>query len=148
MQTKSEIIFSSGSMEWETPQDLFDKIQDEFHLDLDVCASDENAKLPDYFTIEDDALSQDWNGHRCWCNPPYGRQIEKWVKKASESDFVVMLIPARTDTKWFHEYVYHKAEIRFIKGRVKYLTPGHGKAIANCPFPSMIVIFRGDGCRL
>lgn len=127
MQNKSEIIYSSKSDEWETPDELFREIQDEFHLDLDVCATDENAKLPLYFTKEDNALEKDWNGHRCWCNPPYGKQIWKWVKKASESDFVVMLIPSRTDTRWFHDYVYGKAEIRFIKGRIKFLQGGGAK---------------------
>ena len=134
----NDVLFSSKSVVWETPQDLFDKLNAVFHFDLDVCALPENAKCSRYYTPEDDGLSQPWNG-TVWCNPPYGRSIEAWVKKASESETkVVMLLPARTDTKWFHEYIYNKAEIRFIKGRLKF---GNSKNAA--PFPSMIVVFDG-----
>jgi site-specific DNA-methyltransferase (adenine-specific) len=124
--------------EWETPLDLFLKLDAEFHFDMDVCASAENAKCGDYWTAEDDGLAQPWYGLTCWCNPPYGREISKWVKKAAESGAtVVMLLPARTDTRWFHDYVYRKAEIRFIRGRLKF-----GGARNAAPFPSMIVVFR------
>ena len=137
----NDVLFSSKSVVWETPQDLFDKLNAEFHFDLDVCALPENAKCEKYYTPEDDGLSQPWNGI-CWCNPPYGRTIGKWVQKAYETfaggGTVVMLLPARTDTKWFHEYIYNKAEIRFIKGRLKF---GNSKNAA--PFPSMIVVFDG-----
>ena len=137
----NDVLFSSKSVVWETPQDLFDKLNAEFHFDLDVCALPENAKCEKYYTPEDDGLSQPWNGI-CWCNPPYGRTIGKWVQKAYETfaggGTVVMLLPARTDTKWFHEYIYNKAEIRFIKGRLKF---GNSKNVA--PFPSMIVVFDG-----
>lgn len=137
----NDVLFSSKSVVWETPQDLFDKLNAEFHFDLDVCALPENAKCEKYYTPEDDGLSQPWNGV-CWCNPPYGRTIGKWIQKAYETfaggGTVVMLLPARTDTKWFHEYIYNKAEIRFIKGRLKF---GNSKNAA--PFPSMIVVFRG-----
>ena len=137
----NDVLFSSKSVVWETPQDLFDKLNAEFHFDLDVCALPENAKCEKYYTPEDDGLSQPWNGI-CWCNPPYGRTIGKWVQKAYETfaggGTVVMLLPARTDTKWFHEYIYNKAEIRFIKGRLKF---GNSKNAA--PFPSMIVVFKG-----
>lgn len=137
----NDVLFSSKSVVWETPQDLFDKLNAEFHFDLDVCALPENAKCEKYYTPEDDGLSQPWNGV-CWCNPPYGRTIGKWVQKAYETfaggGTVVMLLPARTDTKWFHEYIYNKAEIRFIKGRLKF---GNSKNAA--PFPSMIVVFDG-----
>ena len=137
----NDVLFSSKSVVWETPQDLFDKLNAEFHFDLDVCALPENAKCERYYTPEDDGLSQPWNGI-CWCNPPYGRTIGKWVQKAYETfaggGTVVMLLPARTDTKWFHEYIYNKAEIRFIKGRLKF---GNSKNAA--PFPSMIVVFDG-----
>ena len=136
----NDVLFSSKSVVWETPQDLFDKLNAEFHFDLDVCALPENAKCERYYAPEDDGLSQPWNGV-CWCNPPYGRTIGKWVQKAYETfaggGTVVMLLPARTDTKWFHEYIYNKAEIRFIKGRLKF---GNSKNAA--PFPSMIVVFR------
>ena len=137
----NDVLFSSKSVVWETPQDLFDKLNEEFHFDLDVCALPENAKCEKYYTPEDDGLSQPWNGV-CWCNPPYGRTIGKWIQKAYETfaggGTVVMLLPARTDTKWFHEYIYNKAEIRFIKGRLKF---GNSKNAA--PFPSMIVVFKG-----
>lgn len=134
----NDVLFSSKSVVWETPQDLFDKLNAEFHFDLDVCALPENAKCKRFFTPEMDGLKQEWTGV-CWCNPPYGRQIGKWVEKGAKSfATVVMLLPARTDTKWFHEYIYNKAEIRFIKGRLKF---GNSKNAA--PFPSMIVVFDG-----
>ena len=107
------VMFSSETDMWETPKWLFDELDKEFHFDLDVCAIPENAKCEQYFTPETDGLSQEWNG-TVWCNPPYGREIGKWVKKAAQSNCtVVMLLPARTDTKWFHDYIYRKAEIRF-----------------------------------
>lgn len=92
---------------WETPQDFFDRLNDEFHFNVDVCATPDNAKCGTYFTKENDGLSQSWGGYTCWCNPPYGREIGKWVQKAylssRDGSTVVMLLPARTDTKWFHE---------------------------------------------
>ena len=136
----NRVLFSSKSENWETPPQFFQALDAEFHFDLDVCALPENAKCSRYYTPDDDGLSQPWNG-TCWCNPPYGRSISAWVKKASESETtVVMLLPARTDTKWFHEYIYGKAEVRFIKGRLKF-----GGSKNSAPFPSMVVIFRrGD----
>ena len=134
----TRVLFSSKSENWETPLQFFQELDAEFHFDLDVCALPENAKCTRYYTPEDDGLSQPWNG-TCWCNPPYGRRISAWVKKAAESETtVVMLLPARTDTKWFHEYIYGKAEVRFIKGRLKF-----GGSKNSAPFPSMVVIFRG-----
>ena len=134
----TRVLLSSKSENWETPPHFFQALDAEFHFDLDVCALPENAKCSRYYTPEDDGLSQTWNGI-CWCNPPYGRSISAWVKKAAESETtVVMLLPARTDTKWFHEYIYGKAEVRFIKGRLKF-----GGSKNNAPFPSMVVIFRG-----
>lgn len=131
------VMYSRKTDLWETPQDLFDLLDEEFHFTLDVCAIDENAKCKNYFTPEDDGLAQEWHGV-VWCNPPYGTEIKKWVAKAAASDCtVVMLLPARTDTQWFHEYIYHKAEIRFIKGRLKF-----GGEKNNAPFPNMIVVFR------
>lgn len=136
-----EALYMSRSEEWGTPQKLFDKLDAEFHFGLDVCATPQNAKCKNFFTKADDGLSKKWGGYgSVWCNPPYGRKIYEWVQKAYESSAettVVMLIPARTDTKWFHDYVYGKSEIRFIKGRLKY-----GNAKYNAPFPSMIVIYR------
>lgn len=133
-------MYSSNTDQLETPQDLFDELDAEFHFDLDVCALPENAKCPDYYTPEQDGLSQSWDG-TCWCNPPYGRQIGKWVRKGLLSSFdgatVVMLLPARTDTRWFHDYILNRAAVRFLRGRLKF---GGGE---NCaPFPSMIVVFR------
>jgi phage N-6-adenine-methyltransferase len=132
-----EVMFSSRTDLWETPQGLFDELDAEFHFDLDVCALPENAKCEKYYTPEQDGLSQEWNGV-CWCNPPYGREIGKWLRKAAKSGTtVVMLLPARTDTKWFHDYILHRAEVRYLRGRLKF---GGGKNSA--PFPSMVVIYR------
>lgn len=141
---KREALFSSASEEWETPQDLFDELNDEFHFTVDVCATKWNAKVSRYFTKEQDGLLQDWTGETVWCNPPYGRAVKTWIHKAYEhfmgGGTSVLLIPARTDTKWFHEYVYGKAEIRFIKGRLHF-----SRSKYNAPFPCMIVIYRrGD----
>jgi site-specific DNA-methyltransferase (adenine-specific) len=140
MNTK--VIFSSQTDDWATPQDFFDKLNLEFHFTLDPCASAENAKCQKFYTKTENGLLQDWGGETVFCNPPYGRQIAAWVGKCWEeakkpNTKVVMLIPARTDTKYFHEYIYHKAaDIRFIKGRLKF-----GNAQNSAPFPSMIVIF-------
>lgn len=132
------VHFSSQSDNWATPQDFFDKLHQEFHFTLDPCADISNAKCTKFYTRDDDGLSKSWDNEIVFCNPPYGREISKWVKKASEASggVVVMLIPARTDTKYFHEYIYNKAEVRFIKGRLKF--GGHQN---SAPFPSMIVIF-------
>ena len=138
-------LFTSNTDLWATPQDLFDKLNDEFHFTLDVCAIPENARCEHYYSPEQDGLLQHWEG-TVWCNPPYGRKIGLWVKKAYESVIrddgttVVMLLPARTDTKWFHEYILPYGQIRFIRGRLKF-----GDSKNSAPFPSMIVVFRvGD----
>lgn len=144
----TDLMFSSKTDQWETPQDFFDQLNKEFHFTLDVCALPENAKCVDYYTPEQDGLSMPWTGV-CWCNPPYGRQIGQWVRRALFASVsgatVVMLLPARTDTRWFHEYIYSKAEIRFVKGRLKF-----GGADNAAPFPSMVVIYRNkeDCCNL
>lgn len=144
---KTDVMFSSKTDEWTTPQDFFDKLNDEFHFTLDACADESNHKCDRYYTAEQDALKQDWSGETVFCNPPYGRQIGDFVKKCfcevyqGNCNCVVMLIHARTDTRWFHDYIYHKAEVRFVKGRLKF-----GGMKNNAPFPSMIVIFRGIGC--
>ena len=135
-------MFSSKTDMWATPQSFFDELNREFNFTLDPCATKENAKCKKYFTEEDDGLIQDWGGHIVFCNPPYGRQIGKWVEKCFKESkklntTVVMLIPARTDTKYFHEYIYNKSEIRFLKGRLKF-----GDSKNSAPFPSMIVVFR------
>lgn len=138
---KTDTLFSSKSDLWATPQELFERLNEEFNFTLDVCALPENAKCDNYYTPEQDWLSMPWRGV-CWCNPPYGREIGKWVKRAFFASVygatVVMLLPARTDTKWFHKYIYNKAEIRFVEGRLRF-----GGAIHNAPFPSMVVVFKG-----
>lgn len=132
-------LFTSKTDNWATPQNLFDQLNSKFNFTLDPCASKENAKCEKFYTKEDDGLSKNWDNERVFMNPPYGREIGKWVKKASEQQggVVVCLLPARTDTKYFHEYIYGKAEIRFIKGRLKF-----GGSKNSAPFPSMIVIFK------
>ena len=139
----TDVMFSSATDNWSTPQDFFDKLNDEFHFTLDVCADENNHKCEHYYTKEIDGLSRPWIG-TIWCNPPYGRKIGEWVRRAYISSYigsatVVMLLPARTDTRWFHEYIYnkHNTEIRFIKGRLKF-----GGCKNSAPFPSMVVIFR------
>ena len=138
----TEVMFSSATPEWATPQDLFDALDAEFHFTLDPCSTDENAKCAKHYTKAQDGLAQDWTGERVFCNPPYGREMPKWIEKCYQhklgGGIAVMLIPARTDTKAFHEYIYGKAEIRFIKGRLKF-----GGSKNSAPFPSMIVVFDG-----
>lgn len=135
-------MFSSQTDNWATPQWLFNKLDKEFSFTLDACASADNAKCAKYYTREQDGLKQNWGGQRVFCNPPYGKEIGKWVAKCSDeakkvNTLCVMLIPARTDTKWFHEYIYNKAEVRFLKGRLKF-----GDSKNSAPFPSMVVIFK------
>jgi site-specific DNA-methyltransferase (adenine-specific) len=129
----------SETVEWSTPQDLWDTLDTEFVFTIDVAATEQNRKTTRYYDEAADGLAQSWEDEVVWCNPPYGRAIKDWVKKASEQKkgVVVMLIPSRTETKWFHEYIYNKAEIRFIKGRLKF--GGHKSA---APFPNMIVVWR------
>ena len=137
----NQSIYSSKKMDWGTPQPLFDSLNAEFRFTLDPCASDENHKCEKYFTESQNGLSQDWGKERVFCNPPYGRSIGNWVKKCAEhDDLAVMLIPARTDTNWFHEYIYNnpRVQIRFLPGRVKFQG-----AQNSAPFPSMVVIFNG-----
>ena len=138
----TDVMFSSATDDWSTPQDFFDKLNDEFHFTLDVCADENNHKCEHYYTKEIDGLIRPWVG-TLWCNPPYGRKIGEWVRRALfasvAGNTVVMLLPARTDTKWFHDYIYKRdnVEIRFIKGRLKF-----GGCKNSAPFPSMVVIFR------
>ena len=132
------VHFSSASVEWPTPQDFFDRINARFGFDLDVCATPDNAKCSRYFTEADDGLQQDWTGI-AWMNPPYGRQIGKWVRKAWESAqagaTVVCLLPARTDTAWWHDYCI-KGDVEFLRGRLKF--GGHKN---SAPFPNALVTF-------
>ena len=133
-------MMTSNTDLWSTPQVFFDKLDREFGFNLDVCCTRENAKCSRFFTMEDDGLAQEWSGI-CWMNPPYGREIGRWMRKALKSSHegatVVCLVPARTDTAWWHEYAIH-GEIRFIRGRLRF-----GNAKNSAPFPSAVVIFRG-----
>ena len=133
------VHFSSATDLWATPQDFFDKLDAEFGFDWDVCATHDNAKCRQYFTKIQNGLRQPWTGI-CWMNPPYGREIGKWMQKAYESSLqgatVVCLVPARTDTAWWHDYAA-KGEVRFIRGRLKF-----GDAKNSAPFPSAVVVVR------
>lgn len=139
-------LLSSENMNWCTPQQFFDELNDEFHFVLDAAATDKSAKCPVYFTPENDALSQSWDvGGAVFCNPPYGRQIGKWVEKAYMESLkgvkIVLLIPSRTDTSYFHDFINGVAsEIRFIRGRLHF-TDEDGNASAPAPFPSMVVVY-------
>ncbi|MCH5194323.1 MAG: adenine methyltransferase [Oscillospiraceae bacterium] len=144
------VLLSSKKMDWCTPKDLFDKLNKEFDFVIDVSATKETSKCIFYFDPDVDALKQSWNvGGSVFCNPPYGRHISEWVYKAySESlicDYpIVLLIPARTDTSYFHDYIYGKSDIRFIRGRLCFEYP-HGKIAGRAPFPSMIVVYNSKG---
>ena len=135
-------MYTSNTPEWETPQDLFDSLNHEFHLTLDIAASNENHKCPSYYTKDEDGLAHidEWKGN-IWCNPPYGRVIGDWVKACSEYDkgVAVMLLPARVDTRWWHDYIWSNpkvAEVRFIKGRLHF-----NNCKSAAPFPSCVVVF-------
>ena len=135
-------LFSSRSDEWETPWNLFNQLDAEFHFNTDVCATSQTKKCAHFYSKEEDGLKQTWKG-TCWMNPPYGRVIKDWVKKAYtstlyEADKVVCLLPARTDTAWWHDFIIpHAAEVRFLRGRVKF-----SNSKAGAPFPSAIVVFK------
>lgn len=138
-------MFTSNSNEWGTPQKLFDELNEEFNFTLDPCADELNHKCEKYYNKAQDGLKQSWVGETVFCNPPYGRELPKWVEKCYKEHIehnitVIMLIPARTDTSYFHDYIYHNSEIRFIRGRLKF---SDGKNPA--PFPSMIVVYRKRG---
>lgn len=131
---------SSKTDNWATPQDFFNQCEKQFgKFDIDVCANKENAKCEKYYDEEINGLNQVWKG-KCWMNPPYGREISKWMKKAYESagngTIVVCLVPARTDTKWWHDYAQNGI-VTFIKGRLKF-----GNSKNSAPFPSALIVFR------
>ena len=134
-------LLSSVKHDYGTPRDLFERYSRIYRFTLDVCATAENAKCKRYFTPEQDGLAQPWSG-RCWMNPPYGREIGKWVNKAfvstamHEADVVVCLLPARTDTQWFHQWC-KQAQVEFLEGRIQF-----DGATGPAPFPSMIVVFK------
>ena len=139
------VHFSSATDLWATPDDFFALYHARYGFQLDVCATSENAKCARYFTKADDGLVQEWTG-TCWMNPPYGRTIGEWMRKAYESSLtgatVVCLVPARTDTRWWHDYAM-KGEVEFIKGRLKF--GGHNN---SAPFPSAVVVFRPESERM
>jgi phage N-6-adenine-methyltransferase len=144
----SPTLYSSASVEWETPQDLFDALNSTYAFTLDVCATLENAKCERFLTKAADGLSRSWSGERVWCNPPYGRGIGHWVERCSKATsdslhrftspptLAVMLLPARTDTAWWHDYVIPYGRVDFIRGRLKF--GGHKN---SAPFPSAVVVF-------
>jgi len=137
-----KIMFSSKTGEWATPQDFFDKLDWRFGpFDLDPCATPYNTKCVNFYTEAEDGLSKDWSGHTVFVNPPYGRGIDKWIQKGYNTakdgvSRVVMLIPARTDTKYWHDYVMNASEVYFIRGRLKF-----GNNSNSAPFPSAVVVF-------
>ena len=146
-------LFSSQKADWPTPSDRFDEWDQEFGFTLDVCADHLNTTCNKYYTPVDDGLTQPWSG-MAWCNPPYGRTVGQWIDKAiSEAQHnpdcrgVVLLLPARTDTRWFHDLIWDTTSshprtgisVRFLRGRLKF-----GNATASAPFPSMLVIVRGS----
>lgn len=136
-------LMSSRTDQWATPRAFFDEWDAIYRFELDVCADSSNAKCARYFDRQDDGLCQSWSPFRCWMNPPYGRQIGRWVQKAFEESrvgaTVVCLLPARTDTAWWHDYVIPRGKVVFIRGRLRF-----GEAKAGAPFPSAVVIFRSD----
>lgn len=139
-----EVMYSSKTVEWETPQAFFDKLNETFCFTLDPCANADNHKCEKYFTKAENGLLQNWGGQRVFCNPPYGSEIGKWVRKCYEEaqkpgTTVVALLPARTDTAWFHDFIYHKAVIRFVRGRLRF-----GGSKNSAPFPSMVVLWRTE----
>ena len=139
-------MFSSKSNDWATPQDFYNQLDAEFEFTLDPCASQASAKCSSFYTTDDDGLSKNWEGQTVFMNPPYGRKIGNWIQKAYEegeksNTRVVALIPARTDTKYWHNYCMKATEIRFVKGRLKF---GHGNTKNSAPFPSAVVVFSGS----
>jgi len=120
---------------WGTPRAVYQALDAEFNFSLDPCPLEGSQ---DGLA----ALFLPWAGHRVFCNPPYGPQIRRWLERATEAEVAVYLIPARTDTRWFHEIVLPRAsEIRFLRGRLRF-----GDAKAGAPFPSMVVVFRNSPC--
>ena len=134
-----EVHYSSKTEEWETPQEFFNILDREFNFTLDPSCTIESAKCKKFYTKVENGLIQSWKNERVFCNPPYGRSIALWIEKmaSKEADIAVGLLPARTDTRWFHDFIYGKAEVRFIRGRLKF-----GGSKHNAPFPSMVAIWR------
>jgi site-specific DNA-methyltransferase (adenine-specific) len=141
---KDKTSESAKSIEWETPPEIFNPLNDEFHFTLDVCASKSNKKCDRYFSKTEDGLFQSWSGEVCWMNPPFGRPVQLWIRKALEESLggatVVCLIPAKTNTNWWHELVIGRAEVRFVRGRIKFIR--YGKQTTQAlPWPMAILIY-------
>ena len=145
-----ELMFSSKEEKWQTPDDVFNKLNGEFNFTLDPCCQHDSAKCGKYYTPVENGLLQSWEGETVFVNPPYGRSLKTWVRKChneatKDNTIVVMLIPSRTDTSYFHDYIYNKSEVRFLRGRIKFVNPVTKKQKDSAPFPSMIVIFNNKG---
>ena len=146
-KSTQKTMFSSNSIEWGTPKDFYSSLNDRFQFTLDAAATKENAKCSQFFSIEDDSLTKNWEGNIVFLNPPYGRQIGMWVEKAfvegqKENTIVVMVLPARVDTKYYHEFCMRAKEVHFVKGRLKFENESLKKGVP-APFPSMVVVFDG-----
>ncbi|MCS6093931.1 adenine methyltransferase [Lactobacillus sp. LMY-20] len=146
----NKALFTSNKEDWETPQDFYDRLNNKYRFKWDLAASDDNAKCSCYFTRDDNSLEQDWEGlsGNLFLNPPYGRELKLWVQKAATTKLkdkqnIVMLIPSRTDTSYWHDYIFNHAEIKFLRGRLKFEVDGVSGDSA--PFPSAVVIYTGDG---
>ena len=140
MDTETMAVMSSSErQDWQTPDDIFVPLHYEFAFTVDVAANRQNAMLPRYWTETDDGLAQPWDGERVWCNPPYGKWQKAFVEKAAErlAEVSVLLIPARTDTAIWHDYIFPLAEVRFLRGRIRFVGSKH-----SAPFPSAVVVFR------
>lgn len=143
---RNKTLVSAKSIEWETPPEVFEPLNKEFHFTLDVCATASNRKCERYFSKTEDGLFQSWSKETCWMNPPFGRSVQLWVKKALEESLssgatTVCLIPAKTNTNWWHELVIGRAEVRFIRGRIKFIRDGKQTTQA-LPWPMAVLIFR------
>lgn len=143
-------LLSSKKMDYCTPGGFFRELDEEFHFTLDAAATEKSAKCAAFYTPETDGLHSPWNiaggGGAVFCNPPYGREIGKWVRKAWEEaksgTTIVLLIPARTDTSYFHDYILGRAEIRWVRGRLRF-EDEDGTVYPPVPFPSMVVVYNG-----
>jgi phage N-6-adenine-methyltransferase len=143
---KNAALFTSDRQDWETPPDLFKRYDDKYRFTLDVCATPENAKCREFISPEVNGLLWDWTEYRCWMNPPYGREIGQWVRKAyiesTKGAFVVALLPARTDTAWWHNWVigpnpqHPYAQVEYLRGRIKFVG-----AKSTAPFPNAIAVY-------
>ena len=148
--SRNGAALSSKYEDWRTPPDLFAQLNAAHHFTLDAAASSSNALLPRFWTKEQDAFKQDWKGERVFCNPPYGRDLRYWIALFVNAvlihgaQIVVALLPARTDTFAFHEFIYAKTytQIRFLRGRLTFGSPEDGLPLRPAPFPSMIVTFQ------